>query len=469
MTTVKLPGLWLDDFTTSSAVGIFVANQYPQDNGTDFARDGAIELEVLSTAPSGVDISATTVYIDGVAALLNGVFQTGFVTGSSITNINVHDYRIVIAHDDDFDSEATVTVRVVSQTLDTVYSVDTTYTFAVEDYTAPALVSVTAIASDTLRVVFSEGMLASSASGSTDALNPSNYDVEYEQQNEHEAAVWVVPESVEQVSPTTYDVTTDIDLTFWRRYSLTVGGIADDSINGNLVAGTVFIEFDSWVPPDWPEDRRFVLWDLMGDDDRDGDTHGALERLLDVFQDVVNMRLYDIDRFETLWDVDTAPISFIRAMLQDLGNPFDIDVSDIKLRRLVTQLAPSYAQKGTESAIVNLARFFLGLTVSVYAHNDNTERWILEDVSVTDVEGYDGGLGIDSVLGPEDGSAALYTFVVYSGIVLTTEQRRQLSAIIEEVKCAHEHYIITDPSDAPEYDPWEIGLSYLGDDTYLHD
>jgi len=470
MSKIKLPALWFDDFKTTDADGIFLANAYPEDGNTNVGVSQAAIVEIISTHLSGVDIDATSVVIGGSQAMLNGVWQPGF-TGSSADPLSPHDYRLTIVHDADWLSEQVIEVQVTSRTLDSAYALTESYSFTVEDITKPKLVSVTAIGAKKIRVVFDEAMLRTSASGTNDALNPNNYAFAFVPANDRDAGVWVAASSVAEVSSTTFDITTDIVLSFGKTYQLTCDDIADAAANANLLDDDYrSAEFTAWVPTNWPSTRRFSIWyDLLSEKDREGDIHGDLERMCSVWQDVVDVKLWEIDNFDDLWDVDRMPESFCDAQLADLGNPFDFDMTLTQKRKLIDLLIPSYAQRGTEDAIVNMARFFMGITVTVTAYNGNEEVWVLEDISVEDVSGSEIGLGIDSVIGPSAGTPELYTFEVYSGVVLTTDQRRTLALIIEEVKCAHEHYVIKDPSDATVYDPWEIGLSQMGVDTYLHE
>jgi phage tail-like protein len=456
---VNLPALWYDDFAESATVGVFLANTYPEDADTEVPKDLAVTLEILSTAAAAVDLTATTITINGVTAMLNGAFQAGFVSGSSSTPINVHDYRIVIAHDDDWTSEQTITVGVVSETVGGGYTLDESYSFTVEDLISPQLVSVFATYATTIRVTFDEGMLASSESGANDALNPENYVLTYVPVNDRQAAVSVVVTAVTQISATVYDLTTDIELTFWRAYLLTCGDIADDSSNANLLdADHCTAGFDSWTPPAWPETRRFRLWDMLGQRHRDDDVTGDLERLVDCWQDCVWMLLWDADRIEDNWDVDRAPEVCLGARLQDLGNPHSFDLTELQKRKLLDFLVPSYRQHGTEPAIINLVRFFLGITVTVLAYNSSEYRWVLGEDT----------LGQGTILGPGDGEPALYTFVIQSLTDLTTEERRWIGLIADTTKVAHEHYVIKDPGDAITWDHWELGYSKLGLETILH-
>jgi len=459
MTLVNLPALWFDNFGESTTVGIFLANTYPEDADTEVPKGLDVTLEILSTAAAAVDLTATTITINGVTAMLNGVFQAGFVSGSSSTPINVHDYRIVIAHDADWTSEQTITVVVVSETVGAAHTLNESYSFTVEDLVDPQLVSAFATYATTIRATFDEGMLASSADGATDALNPANYAITYVPANDRQAAVSVAVTGVTQISSTVFDLMTDIELTFWRAYLLTCGAIADDSSNANLLdADYRTAGFDSWTPPGWPPTRRFRLWDMLTQSNRDDDHTGDLERLVDCWQDIIWMLLWDADRIEELWDVDKSPEVALDARLQGLGNPHRFDMTELQKRKLLDFLVSSYRQHGTELAIINLVRFFLGITVTIYAYNSSDYRWVLgQDI-----------LGQGTRLGPGDGDPRLYTFVIQSLTDLSAEQRRWIGLIADTTKAAHEHDTIKDPGDSPTWDHWQLGYSKLGSETILH-
>lgn len=471
MTLVKLPALWLDNFLTSSVAGIALANQYPEQGAAEVAADHEVQFDLMPTAPlTTVDLANTSVWINGTPAMVDGVFQAGFITGSSVTAFTAIDQRVVVAHDNPWDGESTVTVRVVSQTLGGGYTLDESWTFTVEDLAQPRLVAAQAVSAKVVRLTFSEGMRRSGDGAVSDALAAANYAFTYLPDDALLAGVRVESVSVAEVSPTTFDVTVDMELSFWRTYRVDVAGtVADDSGNANAMeAGYTSAEFASWTPPWWPATRRFDLWSMLSEDDRTGDATGDLRRLISMFQDVVDLLLWDVDRFEELWDLDRAPDAHIQAELAGLGNPFAFPMTSTQARKLVGQLVASYKQAGTEPSIENLARFFLGLDVVVEPWNAADQRWILAGESVLDVSGATDGLGVDSVLGPDAGSAALYTFDVLSAATLTTAQRLYLTRLVEILKAPHEHFNVLDPTDVPEYDPWEINLSYLGVDTYVH-
>lgn len=453
-----LPGIYFDNVEGPTSTGLVVANTVPEESSQGAPVATSIQLDLLAAGGGNVDESASQVYVEGVLAFDGGSFEPGFDgPGSSSSVIGVGDLRIVIDPTSEFASEQVVDVRVVSDLQGGGSAVDYSYSFTVEDTIAPILLSVRAVYADRIRIAFSEDMLRSSSSGAADALNPANYEIEFEPASDVEAAVSVSPESVAIVNSTTFDVTTDIELTFGKTYRLTVAEIADDSDNANTVQhGNNSLTFEAWIPPDWPELRRFDLWSMLSDDDRVGDTSGDLERLISALQDLVDLILWNLDGLSELWDIDKAPIEFVDALLADLGNPFNLDLDEAKRRKLADILVAVYKSKGTVDGVVNLARFFTGLEITS-VENLAGGGWTLGESE----------LGIDTYLAPAE-QAPFYTFIVNVDRELTDDERQILSGLIDYMKPAHTHFRIVEPT-APEFiDHWELGLSELGDNTVLH-
>jgi phage tail-like protein len=371
----------------------------------------------------------------------------------------VHDYRIIIDPTSDFDSEELVTVRVVSETDGGSYTVDYTYSFTIEDTVQPQLLSARATGPFTVQLTFSEPMLAASASGEHDALNPSLYAFEYVPESDRIAAVYVNPVSVAEVSDAVFDVTLDMEPTFWKTYRVTCGEIADDSSNANLLnynARTA--DFASWYPPYWPERRRFDLWSQLSDDDQASDAEfGDLRRLISVEQDIVDVLLWDIDAEQWYRDIDKAPEWAVDAMLIEMGNPFSLDLTLERKRKLLSVLPEIYQEKGTDEGIVDVARFFLGITITSVTEI-NIDTWVLGESE----------LGVDTDLGPS-GEAELYTFWLNVDRVLTDQERRDLATLVDYMKPAHTHYRIIEPTDPEFVDHVELGLSELGFNFDLHE
>ena len=372
------------------------------------------------------------------------------------------DYNVALSKaGEEWDSEEVVPVRVVSQDdggpVDTL---DETYSFTVEDYVLPTVVSASAEGPETVRVTFSEGMLASAASGATDALNPSLYTLAYSQSDANIAAVSASVTAVSQVSATVYELTTDIPLTFWKTYTVTAEGVADDSAAGNVTASpNASASFTAWAPPDWPDRRSFDFYEMFSDHDHTQDVSGDLEKTCSIMQDVIDVMLWKVSAFSDIWDVDDAPIEHVRAMLADLGNPFDIDFTEAQERKLLELLVPIYKQKGTEAGIINLARFFAGLEITDIVPGLE-DTWILGDEDM-------GLLGVTTVLAPSS-SASRFSFNVIVDRALTSSETSILEEIIRKMKCVHEHAYIVEPADPDHVDHWELGLSEIGFNTYLH-
>jgi phage tail-like protein len=465
MTIVETPGLWLDNILLDQGAGVWVANQLPEPDETGVSVSANVVLEILSTDPGiSIDLANTQVYLNAVLAYDGGAggFQSGYDgPGSATAALGTTDQRITIDPTGAWTSEQLVTVRAVSQTVGATYTTDTSYSFTAADTVPPTLQAATAVSATTVRVVFDEGMDLGPSTDATSALNPSSYSVTLVPADDRQAGVATTVLSVAQGNDTavagdTVVLTLDIELSFWRTYSVSVDGPADEA--DNLLAGPQSVQFQSWTPPGWPADRSFLLWEMFSADCRNRDIHGDLERLLSTWQDVVDLLLWEQDRFPRIWDIDNAPEPNIDALLMDLGNPFRFDLTLIQKRRLASIIVAAYKQMGTKAAIINLARFFLQITVTVTAWADDT--WVIGESE----------LGVDTDLGPsgDNGWRELYTFTVESTTVLTEEQRRWLGQIVDEVKPHHTHYEIKDPSDVVVYDHWVLGISELGETSDLH-
>jgi hypothetical protein len=142
----------------------------------------------------------------------------------------------------------------------------------------------------------------------------------------------------------------------------------------------------------------------------------------------------------------------------DLGNPFDFDLEEIDKRRLLRVLVQVYREKGTIPGIVNVVRFFLGLTITI-RNSIGHDKWVLGTSA----------LGVDTVLGPSSGWDRR-GFHIVSLIALTAEQRTRVLALATYMKPAGTHILgLLEPEVPPAYDPLELGRSALGVDWILHE
>ena len=216
-------------------------------------------------------------------------------------------------------------------------------------------------------------------------------------------------------------------------------------------SSTTFVAF---VPPK-PAGRRFRLIKFLPQINRDEDVTGELARFVACLQEVTDLLLFDIDSFTDILDPDKAPEPFLDAMLFDLGNPFNFDLSEIDKRRLIDVLVEMYKQKGTQVGIVNVIRFFIGIEVTIVPFNPTT--WVLGE----------GELGEDTILGPS-AQFNLYAFNIVSPIALTAEQRKRIRSLVDLMKVAHEHFVDLIEPDTTVIDHVELGESELGETFLLH-
>lgn len=421
-------------------------NRSPEPGEENALLSSNIELDIANDLATGVDLATTQVYVDGVLAFDAGTFQTGFTGTDSAHSAPFTDIRrIVIDPNSDFISEAEVTVRVVS-TDGAAASLDSTYSFFIEDLTAPQVSNALGTSLDTVQVTFNEGMDAVSATV------PGSYTLA-------PLSAPAVPASVVSVAatgaPEVYILTMDRNLSHGITYQLTVSGPEDDS--GNAVA----IPFDtaSFVAftPQIPAGRFFDLWSgMIPRKNRQEDATGDLRKLISVWQEVIDQSLFAIDAWTDILDPDIAPEPFVDAMLCDLGNPFDFVLSLTDKRRLVRVLVDIYKEKGIARGIINAIRFFMGIEVTI------TPAVL------------DGGalgvslLGIDWELGPGD-VVILYTFDLNAPEALTDEQRDRIISIVDYMKPAHTHLgSIIEPETPIVIDHWQLSLSELSIETVLH-
>ena len=200
---------------------------------------------------------------------------------------------------------------------------------------------------------------------------------------------------------------------------------------------------------------KIDLWEFLPAHVRRADDTGDLARFASVLQKVTDSWTASVDAWPSIFDLTCAPSPFLELILEDLGNPFSLDLPLLAKRRLAAVLVEMYRQKGTAPGIANVIRFFLGVEAKVTAYAEDT-------LSLGESE-----LGHDFVLGPA-GTFPLYAFDVSVARVLTPEERRQVRAIVGEMKPAHTHFTgLLEPLPAVPDGHWILGVGLLGEDSGL--
>lgn len=442
---LEVPAVYLDQVALDdTAAELLLANHLPEPSGTGAPSAGAIHLDVVDAMGPAPVLAQTRLFL-GEVLLFNGATGTtrpGFAVSATGLPGTL---RFTIVPLQPFASQQQVTLRVESASEDGLRALDSAYSFETEDYQGPALSTVLSRELQVVRVTFSEDVnpaqaLAVEAYRFTRLTAP---------------AVEVEPVVVVQVSAREYDVELDIPLTPDGGYRLVVEGVED--VRGNpIVAPYNGFTFTGFRPPS-PQGRSFQLLDMLPRMNLLADDSGDLRAFVGVLQEPLELMLFNIDRWVDVLDVDVAPERFLDLMLQGLGNPFRFELSVEDKRRLIRVLVRMYRQKGTDSGIINTARFFLGLEVEVRAYNEDV--WLLGEDE----------LGVGTMMGPAE-KWQHYAFEVVSPVTLTEVQRSRLRAIVEYVKPAWMRYIrVVEPSPPPAViDHVELGLSELGTQWLLH-
>lgn len=438
---MQLPSVQLDNIVESDDQ-LFIVNRNPQPGEVQVPLNAPIDFDLYG---SFVDLR---VYINDELAF-EGDGDDGETSGGwTATVADTPDsagWRISLRPPIPFASGQHVFIRAQAGSAMGFWSFDA------YDLIPPLIASVEPINKDQVRVRFNEPVTMGTLTAG-DALLPANYFIERVSMPAATPRVL----HVDRVSEREVLLTTEFELSFGARYMLVISDVADEFDNFFLPPENVY-EFDGWLPP-FPVGRRWLLHDHVPAMALAEDSTDDLKLFLACLQDTNNLLLESVDRWTDILDPDVAPEQFVDAMLLDLGNPFDFEMTLDQKRRLVKCLMLIYRSKGTAKGIADVIRFFMHLEVTF-------ETFV----------GRGWHLGVDKlskygtvatphpiILGPDQ--HALYSFRIHVNRILTAGQRSQMLAIATYMKCAHEHLIeIRDASPIiPAVRYWTLGKTKLG-------
>lgn len=452
----ELPGCALDALVTDDAgQALEVCNRIPEPNELVVPVGGPFYFDVESSAGSAdPDLARTTVYLDGEAIFDGSTFTDGW-TGSSVGTTLSDGQRFTLFPDLPIAPSATHVLRVVSAVVGgPAGALDTSWTFSTVDTVSPVVTEALATREREIRLVFSETVVQGDGTGSGDALNPANYALTVEA-----GAPAVTPLVTAVTSDGAGRVFLTLDRTMTRRatYRVTVTGVTD--LMGNEVGDpTNAVTFEGFSTPG-PAARSFDLYQLWvtanckAQDAQEG--NGDLQTLFSILQEPIDLLLGVIDRMQDVYDPDLAPEAFVDLMLLRMGNPFTFPLSEIEKRKLVQILVPIYQSKGTGPGIVDAVRLFLGIEVEL-----NVYAW--SPVGLGEAI-----MNENFILGSSDPDDLL-TFQVLVPRVLTSEEKRKMSQIIDYMMVAEELFVIIEPQEVVTPDHWQMGFSLLNYQTFLH-
>lgn len=439
---LELPSASVDALIEQSASNTYeVYSRVPTPNDTAVPLGYSVRFVVERPDLTIFASTAISLSIGGVNAIINGVVQSGW--SGSITpvwNAASTIYLVVVTPDVPFEP---LTEYAVSASM--AGNVVSAWSFTTEDTIAPIVESAFSTSPTTVRVVFDEPIAEATA------MDSSSYTLSLVS-----GAPAVVPGvlSVEFEAPRTVVLTLATLLTRGAIYQATVVDVTD--LFGNVVAApNNSAQFAGYRWP-VPAGRRTKLFEMLPEAVQSQDTTGEHERFLGVMQELFDLYYGIADKALEIIDPDFAPIEAVDNMLLDLGNPFDfLELTDIEKRILVQTLLAIYKTKGTGPGIVNALRFFLGIETSIRVY-----AWAPYPIG-------EAIIGETFVLGSSD-QADLYTFELIVGVFLTDTERKNLTAIVNYMKVAHEHWRLIEPEPPVFIDHWQLGFSRLDTQTILH-
>jgi phage tail-like protein len=243
--------------------------------------------------------------------------------------------------------------------------------------------------------------------------------------------------SAVQIDAVTIELILDQAVTPDTTYQITAVNLADAADPAN-VRDTVSVTFVAEKLPQ-KAGRRFSLWDFIPQGNKRDDTSHDLERLIRVFDEPLQQMLADIDRYDDIYEIDTAEGEFLNALLLHLGNPYTFLRNDLEKRKVATNLVATYKVSGAEIAIEQAIQQILGFPADVIPFNGFDDQWILGDSE----------LGIDTFLGPS-ALFLIYSFKVDVAVdALSPEETTIIQEICDTWRPAHTHCVQINAVGAP--------------------
>jgi hypothetical protein len=201
------------------------------------------------------------------------------------------------------------------------------------------------------------------------------------------------------------------------------------------------------------------------------DVSGDYAKWMEILQNSTDTAYDILDRFKEFYNVDMVDVeAIVNAMLDTLGNPFDVGGMTVtKKRLLVRGLVDLYRQFGTDDAVRAVVAIFTDLVVT--------------DIIPGVFDGWELGVdvlgdGIHPILWTDPTDFIylwpsrlfqIYSFMIETDQAPTAAEEATIEKLMKIVKPAYMHYIGVhgwEPTHIISH--WEIGESEIGVSTDVH-
>jgi phage tail-like protein len=205
------------------------------------------------------------------------------------------------------------------------------------------------------------------------------------------------------------------------------------------------------------------MYNLLPEVYREADSTQGLPLKI-MFQQVLGTRLNtivaNIQDFPLLVSYEYCPSYVLDHLLYNVGNPFPVyQLNDISKRKLIALLISIYKAKGTYNGILLAVQAVTGLSITI------TVPWLDDSWTL----GFVDELGVTTHVNALRNDRYNYTFIVHIPTSISSDLENLVRLVINYMKPLYTHYIIAPPAGAPPViNHWELGLSELGYNTFLH-
>jgi phage tail-like protein len=370
----QIPWVGIDALRAWQAGDLALVNTEPADGSTGKPRGGPVVFDLMCTVTGrNVDTSTIDVWVKSYAggsweqAIDNGVWQGSWGGGLSGT-VDGND-RVTIYPPADFGSEAVVGVHVVADVDGGGgFPIDVTYSYSVEDYEAPQLVSALGWQPKKVRATFNEDMGASAEVAANWSLSAYHAD--------RRAVVLPAASSVVAISSTVFELEFEYELSPGAEYTLTAGPTVLDDSGNAIDTAHDSVQFTAYDFRDLTRLKDgWQVYQMLSEYDRRRDQLGDLERVCSLIQYPIDIGLHEIDKLKDLSNPDWCDADYLNHLLFDVGNPLPFVTDEQAKRRICWRARELNNKRGTAPGIELAVLIVTGLSCNLV--KDRSHRWRL--------------------------------------------------------------------------------------------